>query len=179
MHVPRTLGSGYCGNQFFFFSGLRAADKNADAESRPKPKLTHIIFTYSVESVTTVRCRRMDAYAGARALISSEMRGINSNNETKRMKKKIARAREMIISSFRMPHYCWHFFFVSLCSSVDWSTVLGSWHTKNDYFCFFFVFFAFHFVHSVLGESRSKIAQNIGRNVLFYILLFFSCVLFA
>lgn len=115
-----------------FFIFLRAANKNADAErERTETKAHTYIFTYSVESVTTMRCRRMDGCAGARALIWSEMRGKN----TRKNSNKIARAREMIISLFRMP--LWLAFLFRFSVRSDRSTVLSSWHTKNDYFCFF------------------------------------------
>lgn len=146
--------SGHCGNQFFFFICLRTTDKNADAESGPRPKLTHTHISYLSPLSRWLQCDVGDwmpvPVPGPRYDQNGEEKTATTNEN-----RKIARAREMIISLFRMPYYCWHFFFSFLCTkfgrSADYVKFLA--HKKRLFLCVFSSF-ALLFISYILYSTN-------------------------
>lgn len=153
-----------------FFIFLRAANKNADAErERTETKAHTYIFTYSVESVTTMRCRRMDGCAGARALIWSEMRG---KTQGKTATKSHAHVKWLFL--YFECHYGWHFFFVSQFGQiVRLCWVLGT--QKTTIFVFFFFCFSFRTCCSWRIQIKDSVEYRTECFVFFF--LCFICVI--
>lgn len=135
-----------------FFIFLRAANKNADAEreSGPRPKLTHIFLP-------TRLSRWLQCDVGEWMAVPVPGPWYDQKCEGKHKEKQQQnRTRTwndyFFISNATMVGIS--FSFLSSVRSFDCVEFLA--HKKRLFL--FFSSFAFHFVHAVLGESRSKIA---------------------